>query len=115
MGGQSADPMKVVVRPVDSDEPKAILNIRPAWFFKWMPDGNSLVYQESQQGEGLSTKVFQMDPAKDEPKLLMTTAPDDIVDLSFSRDNSRFAAVRLKVLTDAVILTTAEPSTVKSQ
>ena len=115
LGGQSAEPMKVVVRPVDAAEPKAILNIRPAWFFKWMPNGKGIFYQESQKGEGLSTKVFQIDLDKNDPKLLMTTAPDDIVDLSFSRDSSRFAAVRLKVLTDAVMLTAAEPASAKSQ
>ena len=80
-----------------------------------MPNGKGIFYQESQKGEGLSTKVFQIDLDKNDPKLLMTTAPDDIVDLSFSRDSSRFAAVRLKVLTDAVMLTAAEPASAKSQ
>lgn len=105
MGGDVNNPMRVVVKPVDSEKPRAILDIRPTWLFKWMPDGKSLFYQEAQQGEGLANKVFQIDPEQGQPKLLMTTEPDDIVDLSFSRDNSRFAAVRLKVLTDAVMLT----------
>jgi serine/threonine protein kinase len=109
-GGDQAAPMRVIVRPVDSASPTATLNIRPTWLFKWMPDGKSIFYQESQQGEGLSTKVFQIDLAKTEPKLLLTTEPDDIVDLTFSRDAARFAAVRLKVLTDAVMLTAAQPT-----
>lgn len=103
-GGDTAEPGKVIVRPVDSDTPKAVLNIRPTWLFKWMPDGKSLLYQESQQGEGLSSKVFQIDPNVGDPKLLLTTEPDDIIDLTHSRDGKRFAAVRLKVLTDAVLL-----------
>ncbi|MEQ1763802.1 MAG: protein kinase [Pyrinomonadaceae bacterium] len=103
-GGDNADPMQVIVRAVDSPTPRAVLNIRPTWFFKWMPDGKSLYYQESQQGDGLEKKVFQIDPDKGEPRLLLTTEPDDIVDLSFSRDKARFAAVRLRVLTDAVLL-----------
>lgn len=105
-GGEVSDPMQVVVRNVDAPTPRAILNIRPAWFFKWMPDGKTLFYQESQQGDGLEKKVFQIDPTKGEPKLLFSTDPDDIVDLSFSRDGSRFAAVRLKVMINAVMLST---------
>ncbi len=104
IGGDNANPTRVVVRPVDSITPRAILNIRPTWFFKWMPDGKSLYYQESQQGDGLEKKVFQIDPDKGEPKQLLTTEPDDVVDLTFSRDKTRFAVVRLKVLTDAVML-----------
>ena len=114
-GGLPAEPMKVVVRPVDSAEPKAILDIRPIWFFKWMPDGKSLFYQESQVGEGLAKKVFQIDVDKGEPKLLMTTDPDHIVDLSFSRDGARFAAVRVKVMADAVMLSAPETPALQRQ
>ncbi len=103
-GGEVSDPMQVIVRRIDSATPTAILNIRPTWLFKWMPDGKTLYYQESQQGDGLEKKVFQIDPEKGEPKLMLTSEPDDIVDLTFSRDRSRFAAVRLRVLTDAVML-----------
>ena len=110
IGGSFNQPMKVVVRRYDSPSPRAILDIRPTWLFKWMPDGKSIFYQESQQGEGLSTKVFQIDPDKGEPKLLLTTEPDEIVDLTFSRDNARFAAVRQRVLTDAVMLISGQPT-----
>jgi dipeptidyl aminopeptidase/acylaminoacyl peptidase len=103
-GGDNADPIQVIVRKVDAPTPTAILNIRPTWIFKWMPDGRSLYYQESQQGDSLEKKVFQIDPDTGEPRQLLTTEPDDVVDLTFSRDKSRFAAVRLKVLTDAVML-----------
>jgi serine/threonine protein kinase len=103
-GGENSDPMQVIVRSVDSPTPRAVLNIRPTWLFKWMPDGKSLFYQESQQGDGLEKKVFQIDPDKPEPRLLLTTEPDDILDLSFSSDATRIAAVRLRVLTDAVLL-----------
>lgn len=110
-GGENSDPMQVIVRAVDSPTPRAVLNIRPTWLFKWMPDGKSLYYQESQQGIDLEKKVFQVDPDTGEPKLLLTTQPDDVIDLSFSRDATRIAAVRLKVLTDAVLLTTGDGAT----
>ncbi len=104
-GGEQSEAIKVVVRPVDSEQPSAELNIRPAWFLKWAPDGKSLIYQESRQGENLAAKVFQAFPNGGEPKVFMTAEPDNILDLTFSRDRTRFAAVRLKVVTDAVILT----------
>jgi Tol biopolymer transport system component len=107
-GGDNADPMQVIVRAVDSATPRAVLNIRPTWFFKWMPDGKTLYYQESQLGDGLEKKAFQIDPDKGEPRLLLSTEPDDIVDLSFSRDKARFASVRLRVLTNAVLLSVEE-------
>ena len=108
-GGGENDPTKVIVRSLEGPSTETQLDIRPAWFLKWMPDGTSLYYQESQQGESLATKVFQIDPSEGRPKLLMSTEPDTIVDLTFSRDRSRFAAVRLKVLTDAVLISATSP------
>lgn len=104
-GGDRNERLRVVVRDVEGSAEGKVLDIRPAWFFKWMPDGKSLIYQEGQQGENLATKVFQIDPNGGEPKLLLSTEPDHILDLTFSRDATRFAVVRLKVMTDAVILT----------
>ena len=103
-GGGPNDPVKVMVRSIDSVAPRTVLDIRPTMFFKWMPDGKSIFYQESQQGEGLASKVFHIDPDRPEPKLLLTTEPDQILDLTFTRDGSRFAAVRLRVVTDAIML-----------
>ena len=111
IGGEPGNPVKVVVRPVDSPAPAAVLNIRPIWFFKWTRDSENIIYQEAQQGENLATKVFQIDPNVGEPKLMLSTEPDNILDLSFSRDGSRYAAVRLKVLTNAVMLSMADAAT----
>lgn len=107
-GGNSADPMRVVVRPVDSETPKTFLEIRPAWIFKWMHNSREIFYQEAQQGEAPATKVLQIDPNDPKPKLLLSTEPDNILDLTFSRDGKRFAAVRLKIVTDAIMLSAAE-------
>lgn len=103
-GGGPDEALKVIVRPVESPELQTVLNIRPTWIFNWMPDSKSIYYKESQQGEGLESKVFHIDPEKGEPKLLFSTEPDEIVDLNFSPDGSRFAAVRVKTTTDAVML-----------
>ncbi|MDM7921800.1 MAG: protein kinase [Pyrinomonadaceae bacterium] len=103
-GGSESEPMKVVVTPADRTGGQRILDIRPAWIFNWMPDGKRLYYQETQRGEALETKVFQIDPATGESKLLLTTEPDTITDLMYSADGSRFAAVRMKVMTNAVML-----------
>lgn len=106
--------MHVVIRPVGSDVPMATLDIWPSRIFKWMPDGKNLFYQERQRGENLLTKVFQIDPQRPEPKLLLSTEPDDVYDLTFSRDGKSVAVVRGKTSSDAVMLSTAEePSRVR--
>jgi serine/threonine protein kinase len=104
-GGGTNDPMKVIVRHADSTAPETLLNIRPVWIFKWMPDSRRIFYQESQLGENLASKVFVIGPGQVEPDLLLTTEPDSIRDLTFSRDSKKFAAVRVNILTDAVMLT----------
>jgi Tol biopolymer transport system component len=104
-GGDASEPMRVLVRDVNSLVPKADLDIRPISIFKWMHDGRRIFYKESQKGEDLESKIFEIDPEKGEPKLLLTTGRDSISDLTFSRDGKRFAVVRSNTLTDSVMLT----------
>lgn len=99
--------LRVMVRPVDADKPVTILDIWPARIFKWLPDGKGIFYQQRQNGESLTAKVFVIDPSDPKPELLMSTEPDEILDLSFSRDKKLFAVVRGRTITDAVMLTTA--------
>lgn len=114
-GGINADPMQVTVRPVDSMTPIAVLNIRPTLVFTWSRDSKRIIYQESQQGEELETKLFEIEPGKGEPKLMLTTETDHIKDIAFTTDGSRFALVRSRVLTDAVILSAADEASDKDR
>lgn len=105
---ESTGQLRALVRSADGDE--QILNISPTRVFKWTPDGSSLIYQERLTGENLSSKIYQIDPLRPVPKLVVSTEPDEIYDLSFSRDGNRFAAVRVRILSDAVMLSTLPES-----
>jgi eukaryotic-like serine/threonine-protein kinase len=98
---------KVAVKLVGSSEPPTILNIWPSQIFKWMPDGQSIYYRERQFGYQPESEVQKIDIKKREPKLLMSVAPESILDMTFSRDGKRFAVVRGKGTSNAVMLTTA--------
>ncbi len=104
IGDESGSGVKVALRATDTNATEDFLEIWPSKIFKWMPDGTSIFYQERQRGENLTAKVFSVSRDKPEPKLIMNTEPDEILDLSFSRDGERFAVVRQKTMTDAVLL-----------
>ncbi|MGD9630568.1 MAG: protein kinase [Pyrinomonadaceae bacterium] len=97
--------MKVMVKGTGPGASETVLDIWPTRIFKWMPDGRSLLYQERQRGENLPTKLYQIEIDRPEPHLFLATEPDEIFDFSFSRDGRRIAAVRVKTITDAVMLT----------
>ncbi len=102
----NSDNLKVAVGLTDPGSNKTILDIWPSRIFKWMPDGKSLLYQEKQKGENLTAKVFEIPIERPEPKLLLSTEPENILDMSFSRDGTRVAVIRQKTTTDAVLLST---------
>lgn len=101
---------RVIVKPIGTNEPTATYDIWPYRIFKWTPDGRSLCFQDVQRGDNPQTKAFLMDPIGGRPKLLLSTEPDELYDLSFSRDQKHIALVRGKTATDAVILTAAPDS-----
>jgi serine/threonine protein kinase len=109
----STDPitarLTVVLKPTDPSGLIETLDIWPTRIFKWMPDGRSIFYQERQRGDNLSTKVFQIDPEHPEPKILLTTEAEEIYDLTFSRDGTRFAVVKGNTISDALMLTVSTP------
>jgi serine/threonine protein kinase/dipeptidyl aminopeptidase/acylaminoacyl peptidase len=102
----NADKIVVVLRPSGLGEIISTMDIWPSRIFKWAPDGKTILFQERQKGENLTSKIFQIDPFSGKQKLYLSTEPDDVIDLAFSRDNKRIAMIRGKVNTDAVILST---------
>lgn len=100
---------RMMVR-LTSDGNERILDISPTRVFKWKPDGTGIIYQERLLGENPTTKIYEIDPERPVPKLLFSTEPDEIYDVSFSKDGGRFAVVRVRTLSDAVMLTTVPPS-----
>jgi hypothetical protein len=99
--------MKAVIRSDSGLE--TILDISPTRVFKWTPDGSGLVYQERLRGDNLTSKIYQVDPLKPVPRLLISTEPDEVYDFSISRDGRRFAVVRVRIVSDAVMLSALNP------
>jgi serine/threonine protein kinase/Tol biopolymer transport system component len=98
---------KVAVKPADASEPTSVFNIWPSMIFKWMPDGRSIYYRERQFGYQPETTVLKVDIASREPKVLISAAPEIILDLTYSRDGKKIAVVRGKGTSNAVMLTAA--------
>jgi Tol biopolymer transport system component len=101
-------PAKVAIRSTSSIEPEMILDISPVDIFKWTPDGRGIIYRERTEGEGRTSKLLQIDVDSRRSKVLLTTEPESILDLSFSRDGSKIAVVRGRINSDAVMLTAAK-------
>ncbi len=112
-GGEADDPMKIVVRPADLSPPIHEFAVRPTWIMKWSPDSRSLIYQDAQVPEMPSSKVFKIDLSAAKPSLFLTSGSDSVIDLAYSTDASRIAAVRLTVVTDSVMLSLNESSKVR--
>lgn len=89
---------------ITSEGENQVLDISPTRVFKWKPDGSGIVYQERILGENPLTKIYEIDPRTATPNLLVSTEPDEIYDYSLSRDGKRFAVVRVRTLSDAVML-----------
>ena len=102
--------MYVVVKRVGSDEPGIRLDITPWRIFKWMPDSSAIYYQERSATTNPQFRVFKIDPEKGQPVPLYSSEPEEIIDLTYSRDGKNVAIVRGKAITDAVMLTAAPPA-----
>jgi hypothetical protein len=97
--------VKVAVKKVDSPDPPTILNVWPSIIFKWMPDGRSIYYRDRQFGYQRESEVLAIDIDRREPRSLISVAPDTILDLTFSRDGKKAAAVRARSASNAIMLT----------
>jgi serine/threonine protein kinase len=102
--------MYVIVKNVGSTDPGVRLDITPWRIFKWLPDSSAILYQERIEGPNPEMSVYSIDPAKPQPKLLYSSEPEDIIDVTFSRDAMKVALVRGRSITDAVMLSAAPPN-----
>jgi Tol biopolymer transport system component len=99
--------IKIAVDPRGPGGARRIFNIWPSLILKWMPDGREIFYRERQVGYQPETEILRLDVATGKSSLLLSTAPEYIVDLSFSRDGQKVALVRGRNSSNAVILSTA--------
>ena len=101
----AAQRLKIAVRPMEGGDPAALLTIWPYLIFKWSPDSKSLLYRERQTGSVPENEVRAIDPEKGKSELLLSTDPDYVTGIAYSRDGKKVAVVRGKNTSNAVILT----------
>ena len=102
---KDASLVKIAVRRTDSSAPPTILDIWPSLIFKWSPDSNLLYYRSRQVGYQPESELLKLDPQTGRSSTVLSTVPEYIVDISFSRDGKRAAVVRGKNISNAVLLT----------
>jgi serine/threonine protein kinase/dipeptidyl aminopeptidase/acylaminoacyl peptidase len=103
----AAHPGNLAILRLDSPTPEMVLDLSPIYLLKWRPDGQALYLRERDGGENPYSSIVEYDLATKKKSLFLSTAPDYVIDLSFSRDGKRAAIVRGRLSTDAVILTQA--------
>jgi eukaryotic-like serine/threonine-protein kinase len=96
---------KVRVRPVEQAEPSIDFNITPTNFLLWTADGKGLLYRELESSRASSSIVWLQAISGGEPKQFLNVKPEQIFNLSLSRDGKQILVVRGKFLSDAVMLT----------
>lgn len=93
----------VVVRPVNGDAADVVrLDITPQLIFLWSADGREIYYRD-RAGEHLST-IYAINVRTGAKRVFLSANPDTIHHLSFSPDGRKFAVIRGKLLTDAILL-----------
>jgi eukaryotic-like serine/threonine-protein kinase len=101
---EAAGRPKVAVRNLAEDQPFKILDFSPAFVFDWSSDSKALIYRERQAVERPGSTVLKWMIAEDKPQVLLRFDPDHVVDLAFSKDGKYMAAIRGRLISDAVLL-----------
>ena len=89
---------------MDSPSPERILESSPQYLLKWRPDGQALLVRERDQGVNPYGTIIEYDLATNARREYLSTAPEYVIDISFSRDGKRASLVRGNLSTDAVML-----------
>ena len=96
---------RLAIIRMDSPKPEMVLDSSPNYLLKWRPDSRAVLVRERDEGINPYATVVEHDLATKRRRVFLSTAPDYVVDLSFSRDARRAAIIRSRILTDAVMLT----------
>ena len=97
--------MKVVIDETASGQRVKVLNIWPAAIMKWANDSKSIYYRERQIGYIPEFEVQRVDIATGRTTPLLSTAPELILDLTYSPDGQKLAIVRGRSASNAIMLT----------
>jgi TolB protein len=94
---------------LDSPIPEIVLDSSPIYLLEWKPDGNAIYVRERDAGDNPYSTIIEHDLATKRSSVFLSTAPDYVTDLSFSRDGKRAAVVRGRLSTDAIMLSASDP------
>ena len=94
---------------LESPTPEMILDSAPTFLLKWRPDSQAVLTRERDQGENPYGTIVEYELATKQRREYLSTAPEYVIDLSFSRDGKRAALVRGTLSTDAVMLSSVMP------
>ena len=97
--------MKIAIDATGSGQRITILNIWPAGIMKWAHDSKSLYYRERRAGFVPELEVQRVDIATGRIAPLLSTAPELILDLTYSPDGQKLAIVRGRSASNAIMLT----------
>ncbi len=107
---EAANRVKVIIEPIGSERPNRTLDIAPTYILKWTADSRGLVYRERQAGDNPEATVMEWLLTAAEPIILFSTEPEYVIDFTYSRDGKKAAAVRGRLITDAVLLASRSPA-----
>ena len=79
---------------MDSPSPEMILESSPAFLLKWRPDGQALLVRERDLGDNPYGTIVEYDLATRSRRTYLSTAPEYVLDISFSHDGKRASLVR---------------------
>ena len=106
MREESSSRNNLAILRLDSPTPEMILDSSPMYLLKWRPDGNAVLARERDQGVNPYGTIVEYELATKNRREYLSTAPEYVLDISFSRDGKRAAIVRGNLSTDAVMLST---------
>lgn len=109
MRDDKAGRVKLAIARMDSPTPERILNSSPIYLLTWRSDSNAIFVRERDKGANPFSTILEYDLATGESRVFLSTAPDYVTRLSFSRDGKRAAIIRGRLSTDAVMLTVVDP------
>jgi hypothetical protein len=91
---------------MDSPTPERILDSSPIYLLKWSLTATRSSFENATKEPTVST-IVEQNLVTRKRSIFLSTDPDYVIDLSFSRDGKREAIVLGRLSTDAVMLMTS--------
>ncbi len=96
---------RLAIMRMNEPTPEMILDSSPIYLLEWRPDSEAVYVRERDSGENPYSTILEYNLATKDRSIFLSTAPEYVLDLSFSRDGKHAAILRGRLSTDAVLLT----------